>query len=1267
MKTDLKRLLAVIVALGIILSSTAAFAAWDGYKETEPADGRYVIVDMDSYATIAASGAGATEQFIKSSRYAAWWAPDSTRIINFREGIPSDWTQYQSVQFWMYNTEVKNTKFVFLIYCRTAGYYVYTINTDWEGWKLIDINLHDIGGNGGPKLDDISHISFNASGWGSYAAKGTKLAIDDIVLKKPNEALVGTIEQHYDEDTVNGFLEFSADTVSVYDKSATVLVNGKSERLDKENIAVRTKVVDNKTMVPLEFFDNYLKTTTVKKGERHVISLNGKSVEFSAGDDNIKLNGEAAKAEVTPFESDGKIYVPAKQLAEELGIFTRKSGALSTFSHDPIDGDKEEKLEEIISYAASYYNASENDATPCDFNQLAERWREYYVGNENNNLSNEYVSARINDIAKDGLNLMQTMVKKPTVLNLWGKTDIEITNAMTLLYGKIYKMALAYGTYGSSCYKDEKLREAILYALEWGYNNLYGENEAAGKGWRSSSEYNWWDWRIGTPRNLINIILIMGSDIDTEDVEKYIAICDYFGQRVKGEGSNRLNGCYVQAGIAIITKDTARLKEARDGMDVAVWYNDDGQGMHTDGSYVYHGKHPMNGAYGAEQVEIMAPLVSVLYDTKFETTGLLSKFITEWFSIAYEPFFYNGAFMSMVNGRGVLTDDESIGAAIIKAYIAMLDLFDENERPKVCSFIKEELQRSKAFYSADPTIAELNTATEILKDDSIEPRSNYYMNKVYHDMDRAVQHSKNYSAGIAMSSSRIYNYESINNQNSKGWYIGDGMLYVYTKGKSSFNPLFWILSDPYKRPGTTVDTQERQALQIHGDYSYLSDEDFVGGASDGLHGVAAMKLDSYSKDKMDGFADTSYGVESPLHNCTLEAQKSWFTFDDEIVALGSGINAKDGFPVLTVLDNRQAKTSKALAGGGDMSAYEIAGVTASAEPQSDNPAKHAIDGSLETRWAAEGNVYIDLDLGEVKPVGYAGIAIYNGNSRIQNLEIKLSKDGKSWTTVFSGQSSGTTADIELYDLKASEARYVRVCGNETTSGTWNSFLEICVYPQGEKSSIDLDMGNYVTEDKISVNGSPVSFNPDETKQFENPEWFYTDNAGGWYFPEKQTLSVKATNNSRVFVESWLEHGVSPVNRGYSYVQLPDFSEAETEAYVKNPDVEIISNTNKLQAVREKKLGKTGMVFWESGKCEDISVSTPLIVLKDETETEVSLYISDPTQKLTSTEINISGNNLTAVEFPKEAELESTANGSAIKLSVSGSRGKTFCIKFKKSK
>lgn len=124
------------------------------------------------------------------------------------------------------------------------------------------------------------------------------------------------------------------------------------------------------------------------------------------------------------------------------------------------------------------------------------------------------------------------------------------------------------------------------------------------------------------------------------------------------------------------------------------------------------------------------------------------------------------------------------------------------------------------------------------------------------------------------------------------------MLYVYTNGRTSFDPIFWTVSDPYKSPGTTVDTQERQALQMLD--AYLSDEDFVGGVSDSKH-----------------------DVESPLQDCTLEAQKSWFLFNDEIVALGSAINAYDGYPVLTVFDNRQAEKLNNASSGGTASAYQI--------------------------------------------------------------------------------------------------------------------------------------------------------------------------------------------------------------------------------------------------------------------------------------------------------------------------------------------------------
>jgi len=1265
MKKTQQRLCSFMIILCIVLSYTAVFAAWDGYVEIESDDGRVTIVDMDSYATISASGAGATIDYIKSSQYSALWLPESTKIISFKENIPTDWTEYKSIQFWMHSPCIRNTSFIFLVYCNDGSYFGYDdIIVDWEGWKFFDIPLSEISGSKGSAWNKISYIAFNANGWGSYAEEGTELAIDDIVLKKPSSKLVGSMEEHYDEATHENYLAYSADVVALYDKSAMVLTKGKSNKLDKENIYVKTKVVNGNTMVPFEFFDNYLNTTTVNSNDNYSINYEGNSVKFSKSSEELEINGEKVKASAIPFESEGKIYVPAMQIASGLGFHADKSGGLSIFSKEENNALYEQNLEEIMSYAASYYNSTPEEVTECDFKKLAKNWREFYVGNENNDLNNERIAQRVSEISKEGYDLLSTMQREPAVRNLWGNSDITATTSMSKLYGLIQNMALAYGTYGSDYYHDDTMKEAIMYALEWGYNNLYGVNEMAGNGWRDTGAYNWFDWRIGVPRYLLNTLIIMGDALPADKVEKYVSAVDFFGQKAVTVGSNRLNGCYVQAGVAILTKDAKRLKEARDGMDDTVWYNDGGEGMQSDGSYVYHRRHPMNGAYGTEQVDMISPLVCILNDTKFEVTGLLGKYITEWFDIAYKPFFYNGSFMSMVAGRGTLTNDKSVGATVIQSYVRMLDLFDEEQKPLVEAFIKSQLLASDAFYSNEPTVGEINTVTRIMSDESIQPTQDYHMNKVYHNMDRVVQHSENYSAGVAMSSSRIYNYECINNQNNKGWYIGDGMLYVYTKDRTSFDPIFWTVSDPYKRPGTTVDTQERQALQIITDYAYLSDEDFVGGVSDSEHGVSAMKLDSYSKYKMDGYEGSEHGVESPLHDCTLEAQKSWFLFDDEIVALGSAINAEDGHPVLTVLDNRQAEKSGSKASQ-TATAYEITEVEASAEPQSDNPAKHAVDGSLETRWSAEGEVNISLDLGEEKPIGYVGVAIHKGDSRIQYFDVQASKDGNNWSSVYEGQSSGKTTDIEIYDVKDVNARYVRVFGHEADSSTWNSFTEICVYPQVALEALDLDSANYVTEDSIVVDDSSVTFDAGETKQFSDMKWLHTENCGGWYFPKKQTLSVKTTNTSRVFVESWLEHGVSPVNETYEYVQLPDFTVDETKAYVQNPDIEIISNTEAIQAVREKTLGKTGMVFWKKGSCENITVNSPLIVMVEETDESIILNISDPTHKLSSATVNVAGTGLKYSEGDEGVTVTTGNSGAEIKLSLEGSRGKTYSVRLSK--
>ncbi|MDP2567566.1 polysaccharide lyase family 8 super-sandwich domain-containing protein [Photobacterium damselae subsp. piscicida] len=55
-----------------------------------------------------------------------------------------------------------------------------------------------------------------------------------------------------------------------------------------------------------------------------------------------------------------------------------------------------------------------------------------------------------------------------------------------------------------------------------------------------------------------------------------------------------------------------------------------------------------------------------------------------------------------------------------------------------------------------------------------------------------------------MHSSRLGNFECMNNENRKGWFTGDGMSYFYTNQLDYFHD-YWPVVDSYRLPGTTVD------------------------------------------------------------------------------------------------------------------------------------------------------------------------------------------------------------------------------------------------------------------------------------------------------------------------------------------------------------------------------------------------------------------------------------------------------------------------------
>ena len=123
----------------------------------------------------------------------------------------------------------------------------------------------------------------------------------------------------------------------------------------------------------------------------------------------------------------------------------------------------------------------------------------------------------------------------------------------------------------------------------------------------------------------------------------------------------------------------------------------------------------------------------------------------------------------------------------------------------------------------------------------------------------------------------------------------------------------------------------------------------------------------------------------------------------------------------------------------------VADVAESETQQPENPASAAVDGNMATRWSCQGDQWLQLDLGTVKKTNYVAIAFYMGTVRESYFDIEVSNDEKTWTTVYTGHSSGISDDMEVFNIGDTECRYVRIHGKGNSTNGWNSYTEVQVY------------------------------------------------------------------------------------------------------------------------------------------------------------------------------------------------------------------------------
>lgn len=134
--------------------------------------------------------------------------------------------------------------------------------------------------------------------------------------------------------------------------------------------------------------------------------------------------------------------------------------------------------------------------------------------------------------------------------------------------------------------------------------------------------------------------------------------------------------------------------------------------------------------------------------------------------------------------------------------------------------------------------------------------------------------------------------------------------------------------------------------------------------------------------------------------------------------------------------------------------YDIVAVSASNDDG--NKPEGVLDRNYQTRWSSEDTgAYITLEMDDIHPVAYIGVAVYKGDERQQTLSVQISEDGVNYKEVVTKYVTPEfTPAMCAVDLGGTyDAKFVRVLGYGNSTNYWNSFTEISVYAPMEDGSM----------------------------------------------------------------------------------------------------------------------------------------------------------------------------------------------------------------------
>lgn len=448
---------------------------------------------------------------------------------------------------------------------------------------------------------------------------------------------------------------------------------------------------------------------------------------------------------------------------------------------------------------------------------------------------------------------------------------------MTSTYARLRSMALAYAMPGSSLKGDSRLLAATLGGVAWMSIHVYSEN--------AQQVGNWWDWQIGTPLALDDIMVLLYSDLDKEQIAQWARTIGRFAPSRRMTGANLMWTSEILSLTGVLTRNAADVDQGVRQAPTVLTFVTSGDGFYEDGSFIQHAPpgFAYNGGYGLSLMSDLIEFTAIFQNTRWALSRTIIDAEIDRLERSFAPFMVRGALMDTVRGREVSragSTSINSGRRVITAYLNAADFAPPSMALHLRRLAKHWLQQAAMpVTSFDACV--IPEIHNLLHDKSIEPLAEPTGFHVFAGMDRVVYSQKGWTAALALTSSRHGNFESINSENLKGWHTGDGMLYLYDNDSTQYESSFWPTVDSYLLQGTTVADGSTEPAGKAGTSA------FAGGipSLDGAFGLAAMAI-----------APASGSVSG---------KKAWFFLDNQIVCLGTGIASRAHGQVTTVIANRR--------------------------------------------------------------------------------------------------------------------------------------------------------------------------------------------------------------------------------------------------------------------------------------------------------------------------------------------------------------------------